>query len=152
MNGAANPVEIGPGCVPPRIEERPKWQVATPAVLLLIVVGLGVVLFFFDPGQYRFYPVCYFHAATGLNCPGCGGQRALHELLHGHFVAAAHANALVLFCLPFVAAASGQWLWRAWRRQPVASIVRPAWMWTFLVLAVIFTVLRNLPAFAWLAP
>ncbi|MCG0015810.1 DUF2752 domain-containing protein [Winogradskyella sp. E313] len=29
-----------------------------------------------------FFPKCYFYLATKLHCPGCGSQRATHDLLH----------------------------------------------------------------------
>ena len=38
---------------------------------------------------------CLFHQFTGLSCPGCGTQRALFALLHGHPLAAWHST---IFC------------------------------------------------------
>ena len=29
---------------------------------------------------------CVLHNLTGYYCPGCGGTRAIHALLHGHIV------------------------------------------------------------------
>ncbi|RKV71031.1 MAG: DUF2752 domain-containing protein [Alloprevotella sp.] len=40
-----------------------------------------------------------FRSATGYSCPGCGAQRAIHSLLHGHFAEAISYN----YFLPFVA-------------------------------------------------
>ena len=37
---------------------------------------------------------------TGLNCPGCGTARGLHQLLHGNFVAAFEFNPLLVILLP----------------------------------------------------
>ena len=41
---------------------------------------------------------CLFRVATGYSCPGCGAQRALHSLMHGHFLAAIRYN----YFLPWV--------------------------------------------------
>ena len=41
---------------------------------------------------------CLFRSATGYSCPGCGAQRAVHALLHGHFVEAIRYN----YFLPWV--------------------------------------------------
>ena len=38
-----------------------------------------------DPSHDVWLPRCPFHALTGWDCPACGGQRALHSLLHGRF-------------------------------------------------------------------
>jgi Protein of unknown function (DUF2752) len=128
--------------------------------VIIVMIGLGVamaaalaVLFLFNPTNHAFYPVCMFHQITGLNCPGCGSTRALHELLHGHVLAALHSNALLMLTLPFVIWLTARFLIRRRRGQTTADIViRPSWLWIFLVATVIFTVLRNLPQFAWLSP
>ena len=60
------------------------------------------MLYTFPPTQFAFYPPCMFHKLTGLNCPGCGTTRALHQLLHGHIGAAFRLNPM-LFLLMAVA-------------------------------------------------
>ena len=54
-------------------------------VLGATAIGVGAMVFFFNPSTHGFYPVCLFHSLTGLNCPGCGMTRALYALLHGNF-------------------------------------------------------------------
>jgi len=123
-----------------------------------LIAGVGAaaaaVLFWFDPSRFHFYPLCVFHAVTGLLCPGCGSLRALHQLLRGHLTAAFHLNPLLVLCLPF-------FLWygatRAVRRLkggPAGPPVRAIWFWLFLASALVFGVLRNLPGepFAMLRP
>jgi hypothetical protein len=78
---------------------------ARPAVLTVFGLLAGVaciVLFYFDPRQYHFYPVCFFHQTTGLLCPGCGTLRGLHQLLHGHLAAAFRFNPMLIVSLPFL--------------------------------------------------
>ena len=43
------------------------------------------------------FPKCLFFSLTGLQCPGCGSQRALHSLLHLDLVAALRYNAYMVF-------------------------------------------------------
>lgn len=45
-------------------------------------------------------PRCWFNAMTGLQCPGCGSQRAIHALLHGQLTEAWHYNAALFFAVP----------------------------------------------------
>jgi len=58
---------------------------------IIIIVLYGLV----NPDQYPF-PLCPFHTLTGWLCPGCGSQRAMHQLLHGNFGASLKLNPLFL--------------------------------------------------------
>jgi hypothetical protein len=138
--------------VPPRIAARSKASPGLIALGAMSVVAAGAVLFWFNPAQYRLYPFCFFHELTGLNCPGCGGTRALHQLLHGNVAAAFRLNALVVVSLPFFAWLGIRFSAGTIRQQPMGKRVSSKWFWALLALAVVFAVLRNLPAFAWLSP
>ena len=124
---------------------------------LTLAASLAVlaVFFVFDPAQGGFFPTCLFHQLTGLNCPGCGGLRALHHLTHGEIAAAFHCNPLLMVLLPLIALIGVRWFWRgqgAFGNAPM--LLRPATAWTLLAVTIVFTVLRNLPgpAFAWMSP
>jgi len=145
---------------PPIIEPRliptpvPKLPVFTVAVILSLMGGAGLVLFFFEPGRYSFYPRCALHQATGWLCPGCGSLRALHQLLHGNVVAALHLNVLFVFSLlPFLGLGARS-VARKLGGQPDSLVLRPALLWGALAILLLFGILRNLPFAhsAWLAP
>jgi hypothetical protein len=139
--------------VPPKIDpRRHSLAVFAAAALVFAAVAGAAVLFFFDPARHSFYPVCQFHLLTGLYCPGCGATRAAFQLLHGNVLAALHDNVLFVVSLPALAARGLWFLDRQRRRQPVRFFIPPAALWTFLVVALVFVVLRNLPAFSFLAP
>ena len=70
-------------------------------IWLLLIAG-AVYLFVYEPGRSGFFPLCPFRFLTGLTCPGCGTTRALHELMHGHLLAAFMLNPLLLLALPFL--------------------------------------------------
>jgi hypothetical protein len=137
---------------PPKITAPP--SLASFAVVMLVVaaLGSGAFLFFFDPAQHGFYPICLFHSLTGLNCPGCGATRAAYQLLHGHLLRALHDNALFVLLLAGLAAQGAGWGMKKIRNQPARFVVPPKALWALLVLTLVFTGLRNLPAFAWLSP
>ena len=137
---------------PPKIAVSSSPAFFAAIVLVLAALGSGVVLFLFDPAKHGFYPICLFHSLTGWNCPGCGATRAAFQLLHGRLLRALHDNALFILTLAALAA-QGAWLVaQKIRNRPVAFRVPPKALWAFLVIALAFTVLRNLPAFAWLSP
>lgn len=114
------------------------------AAAALLVQGV------FDPFRTD-VPLCAVYHLTGLHCPGCGASRAVHALLDGDLLLALRNNVLVVTALPLVAALYARWTVRRVQGRPLRM---PP---TLLVLAgvlvaVLFAVLRNLPAFWFLAP
>lgn len=117
---------------------------------LLSALGVAgaVLLYSVEPTTAPFFPVCPFHALTGLHCPGCGTSRALHQLLHGDILAALDFNVLSTLFVPVIA-----WAWishglQTMGRRPLPSI---RWsstgLWALLAVVVLFWVARNLPFF-----
>ena len=137
---------------PPKIAAPLSLAFFAVVALVAAVLGSGAVLFFFDPAQHGFYPICLFHALTGWNCPGCGGTRAAHELLHGHLLRALHDNALFVLALAALAIGGGRLLVQRTRPRPVTWTVPAGVWWGLLMVTLLFTVMRNLPVFAWLSP
>jgi uncharacterized protein DUF2752 len=127
------------------------FWVATAAVPLL--VG-AVILYCFNPIKSGFYPICLFHASTGLLCPGCGSLRALHQLLHGNLATAVRYNVLCVASIPLVLGISVRTLIRRSREQDASLIIRPVWLWTGFAVTMIFWILRNIPTPLkyWLGP
>jgi hypothetical protein len=119
------------------------------------IIALGFVLFKFDPEQHAFYPKCLLHALTGLNCAGCGSLRATHHLLHGEFSSAFRCNLLLVLAGILPIAVCYRWMrGESPTRLAQRYSSKPALAWVFLGVALLFTVLRNLPlpAFAWMNP
>jgi hypothetical protein len=137
---------------PPKISAPPSLTAFAVIMLGATAIGAGAVVFFFNPSTHGFYPVCLFHKLTGWNCPGCGGTRSVYALLHGDFALALKDNALFVVLL---AAAVTRGLWFAAKKirgQPAGNFLPAKILWALLAVAVVFTGLRNLPAFAFLSP
>jgi len=145
-------MRVEPQAAPPKIAAPPSLAFFAGAVLAATVLGSGAVLFFFNPSTHGFYPVCLFHKLTGLNCPGCGGTRAAYQLLHGHLLNALRDNALFIFALAGLMVRGAWFAARKMRHQPATLGVPPKALWAFLAVAVVFSVLRNLPMFSFLSP
>jgi hypothetical protein len=95
-------------------------------------------------------PLCPLHATTGLWCPLCGSLRGVALLSHGHVAAALGSNVLLLVTVPLlawgaIALAGGGEIRGPW------SVPTRAWI-GLGVFALAYTVLRNLPLGAALAP
>jgi len=109
-------------------------------------IGAALVLYFFAPEQHGFYPRCLFHAVTGLQCPGCGGLRAAHRLLHGDVAGAWRFNPLVIIAIPLVGAWSIAWLLPLIRGLPQPRFLKQStWGWAIAAVAILFAIARNWP-------
>ena len=53
------------------------------------------MFYLFDPEEMAVFPRCPFLLATGYECPGCGSQRAIHDMLHLDLKSAFSQNALI---------------------------------------------------------
>lgn len=85
---------------------------------LIIGLGLAVLLYTFNPMETALSPQCTFKLLTGLNCPGCGFQRAAHAALHGHFIEAARYNFFLIYALPYLfILILTEWVWKGRRRE-----------------------------------
>lgn len=71
---------------------------------MIVAVIIGVLVFYSltDPDS-GLMPRCWFKTMTGYDCPGCGAQRSLHALLHGHLTEAVRYNVAIFLILPLTA-------------------------------------------------
>lgn len=122
-----------------------RWNVAlVSAVACATLIALGL-LWRYEPQGQIFFPRCTFHQVTGLLCPGCGGLRATHALLHGDLRSAWQLNPLLVALLPVGAYAVSAWAIQrtTGRRLPQPLNFRHLWVLA-LVLILGFGIGRNL--------
>ena len=112
--------------------------------------GLALCLTLLRGGHF----LCLFYELTGLYCPGCGSGRAALALLHGRVGEAFGHNMLFLLLAPFLAWMLGrEYLRFVFPGLGLKPTRLPAWAGpAALVLILAFWLLRNLPAFSFLAP
>ncbi len=123
--------------------------------LLGVAILLGAVAAFFlyaavDPAGAGdgYMPRCAFHESTGLYCPGCGSQRAFHQLLQGRLLEALDYNPLAVLLGPVMVFFGAPILWNLVVKNRYAEIRMPAALAvTLAVLVIAFFVTRNLPWF-----
>ncbi len=140
---AAAPPVTGPRDPQPRRRSRWRW-----AWVPAVAAGAGY-LYLVDPHQGG-YPVCPTYALTGTYCPGCGGLRAAHALLHGDLALSLQRNPMVLVLLIWAAVWVPLWLRRG---RPPITVDTSSWrFWSLLALVVVYWVARNLPGMEWLSP
>jgi len=113
------------------------------AGLLAFLAAVIWILSLYDPDTSRFFPPCPFYALLHLYCPGCGATRAAVCLVHGDLIGVWRNNP---FLVPTLAFAVLLYFLPRMRKPPL--------VWGYVVLLVLFWVLRNLPwhPFVLLAP
>lgn len=76
---------------------RPGTRWALGGVIVVSVHAAAAVYFHFvNPYESQIFPPCVWHRITGLQCPTCGGTRALYSLLAGDFLRSFAMNPLLL--------------------------------------------------------
>ena len=116
-----------------------------------VIAGVSALIvltyLFVDPTTYSFFPSCPFHELFGLDCPGCGSQRAFHSLLHGEILKAADYNLLfvtaiflfLIYCLiRLISSLTGKDL----SLEIPSLLLKPKFM---VSICLIFWILRNIP-------
>lgn len=128
-------------------------RLASPLAVGAVAALGAVALHLRDPhtsGSWGYCPT----ALVGFWCPFCGSLRAVNDATHLDLAAAASSNLLLVAAAPAVV---GLWVrrlvacWRGGAAMRPLQVPRAGWV-TLLVLVAAFTVARNLPLGAWLAP
>ena len=116
-------------------------------VLAIVVVTIAIPLYFyFDPAHSYLAPKCLFHFVTGLDCPSCGNQRALHALLNGEVWLSFRYNPFMWLCAPYFLLVIISALIKMPRMQRLFGLLSSnKVIITFLVFYCLWWVVRNLP-------
>jgi hypothetical protein len=122
--------------------------------IFLAVIVLTITAYYFYYPSLGFLPnmQCLLNKTTGLYCPGCGGQRAFHAILHGDIVAAAQNNLLIFLVLPLTGLKLIEELTNKKIFPPIfysRNIILP-----ILLFVILFAISRNIPVepFKYLTP
>ncbi|MFE2375797.1 DUF2752 domain-containing protein [Streptomyces sp. NPDC059398] len=149
---AGHPSPLAPEPLVPPAPEPLLRRLLVPLGTLAAVAAAFTYVGAVDPNHPGHYPVCPLYAITGVYCPGCGGLRSAHAVAHGDFAAALGDNALAVAGYGVFAVVMAVWLVRAVQGRPARVTLRPALWWGIGAVVLVFSVLRNLPFGAFLAP
>ena len=114
--------------------------------ILIIVAGLLILYKIFDPATHPF-PKCPFKQLTGLQCPGCGSQRAVHHILNLKIRKAYFLNPLLVISIPYIILGLlFDWLPlnNFWLRQRKLLFGSTAIKF-ILIVVIVFWIARNIP-------
>lgn len=122
-------------------EVRKYWHLCLPPVFLLAVGIFHKPLSPIAKAIGDLYD-CPFRKITGIHCPGCGGTRAMLELLHGHPLRAVHDNPAAPLLVVLLLLWYGEHILAAFGKN-VRLFPRGMWFWGILiVLYLVWAVVR----------
>lgn len=120
--------------------------------ILLGLVGISLLALMiwvyktYNPLESHWFPQCPSKLLLALDCPGCGSQRAVHQLLNGHLLSALTYNPLFVIYLPYVALGFLIRFFSTERLliQKVYRLLYGRWASIISLIAIItFTIVRN---------
>jgi hypothetical protein len=111
-----------------------------------LILAVGAVYFWADPGSFSFFPRCIFKMLTGWDCAACGTQRALHAFLHGRISEGLSYNYFLLIALPILLAVAltEHFFPPAWQRKCRRVLYHRALILTLGLLTIAWTFWRNI--------
>lgn len=115
--------------------------------ILAFIVFIGVLRYFYNhnPSDNETpFAICMTKSIANINCPGCGGQRAFHQLLHGNFIEAGKLNIFIYLFAPLLAYIFFSFTLKPFNiNLPDINLTTKGLIITFIILT-IFTVFRNI--------
>jgi hypothetical protein len=116
------------------------------ALIVTILGGFFIIYSTFNPSGNSLFIPCPFRYVSGFYCPGCGSQRAIHQLLHLNFIAAFRLNPFMVLSIPLILYGL---LVTAWNyvfetQYRIKFFYSKLFIYGYFGLAVMYWVLRNI--------
>ncbi|WP_456464123.1 DUF2752 domain-containing protein [Lutibacter sp.] len=114
--------------------------------MLVLGIVLAFLFFYVNPSNVNFFPKCPLYVTTGIYCPGCGSQRATHQLLHLNILGVLQQNILYLFGVLLIAyhlIVTGLNLF--FKKHIYNYLYHPKTPIIILIIVIVFWILRNIP-------
>jgi len=127
---------------------KTKTRTIISLALFSLVFVLLLIFYFLNPATSHFFPPCVFYKTTGLYCPGCGTQRAVHAFLHGNFLIAFRYNPLPFMLTGLLTVFYLFNIFRGYKRTPFTG----GQSWLVVIIIFAYFLLRNLPFMPFLKP
>lgn len=127
---------------PPR---RSRYIPQLLVIVFLLLVG-SLLYYIFSPEESDFFPKCTFHTLTGLDCPGCGSQRAIHHLLHLRIKEAFLSNPLLMLVIPYIILCLYmEYFGGKERFSKIRKVIYSKYaIWGILTIILLFWIIRNI--------
>jgi len=114
----------------------------TIAIAAAIAAAIAIYSYF-DPAEHPF-PRCPVLVLAGVQCPGCGSQRALHALFTGDIATAWRMNAMLVASIPALLLTMVASVWKHRYPKLYNALNSSTAIYIWLVLLLSWTIVRNI--------
>lgn len=115
---------------------------------MLALLGMLALYVFWNPSKTNLFPSCPFYSVTNIYCPGCGSQRATHQILNGNIIEGIRHNymigllAIVLLYQAFIFITN-----KILNKNTANLLHKSKVTMSILIIVILFWILRNIPMF-----
>ncbi|RNC87118.1 MAG: DUF2752 domain-containing protein [Winogradskyella sp.] len=130
-----------------------KYKYLKYGYLLLAIPIFFLVKYYYlnDPEVAKgegLFPRCPFHSITGLHCPGCGSQRATHDLLHLRIGEALMHNIVIVIIAILLLSKLYAYITKRYNQKYYYNLShKPYFTYAIVVVVFLYWILRNIPAY-----
>ena len=123
-----------------------RWKKILALGILLALALLCIVYALADPSSSILFPKCPVKLLTGMQCPSCGVQRALHSLLQGRLLEALSYNYWFILSIPYflLVALSTLFKTRPFMARIYRIVTHKGVIYAYIVLFFLWWILRNI--------
>lgn len=119
-------------------------------ITITIIFLILLISYLYLGNKLNIYINCPIKEITGLYCPGCGITRMLQAILQLNFYQAFRYNPLLFISLPFFIFFTIEGI--ITKKDPLYNKIPNKILITIIIIFIIYSILRNLPLFDFLAP
>ena len=123
---------------------KKRWRTR---IVIALIAAIAIATYaLVNPSNSAFIPKCPFKILTGLSCPGCGIQRAIHAATEGHFSEALSYNYFLVVSLPYLLAlVLEKWILPSkWSAKLYPILYNRLLVLSFFFLTIAWWILRNI--------
>lgn len=122
--------------------------------LILVIIGvlafLGMLALyvFWNPSDTNIFPKCPVFAMTGIYCPGCGSQRAAHQILNGNIIEGIRHNYMIALLVVVLLYQGFIYIMNEFFNKNIPNLLHKSKITnSILIIVIIFWILRNIDVF-----
>jgi hypothetical protein len=114
--------------------------------ILFLAAGIVFLYYNLNPSDVNFFPKCPLYVTTGIYCPGCGSQRATHQLLQFNLLGVLQQNILyfagiILIAYHVIVTSLNLYV----KKNIYNYLYHPKTPIIILIIVIIYWILRNIP-------